>query len=82
MYMMFFLQTNAQRTTTCENMTIDESNVIEILDSEDTEMDIFIDLTCEQKNRLRYGEFLDLTTDNLDYEVIEPFQCETIDLCD
>lgn len=80
--MLFFLQTNMQRPTICEKMTIEQSNVIEIPDSEDTEMDIFIDLTCEQKNRLRYGEFLDLTMDDSDYEVIEPFQYDTIDLCD
>jgi len=63
-------------------MAIDHSNVIEIPDSEDTEMDIFIDLTGEQKNRLRFGEFLDLTIEDSDYEVIEPFQYDTIDLCD
>jgi hypothetical protein len=61
---------------------VDQSNVIEIPDNEDFDMDVMIDLTCEQKNRLRYGDFLDLTIDDCEYEVIEPVQYETIDLCE
>ena len=45
--------------------------------------DIFIDLTCgEARKKLTYGDFLDLTNDDSEYEIIEPIQYDTIDLCE
>ncbi|CAG9807759.1 unnamed protein product [Chironomus riparius] len=77
-----------QQHSTCENITIideiidaDQSNITEIFD--DIVMgEVFVDLTCEERcKKLSFGDFIDLTRDDSDYEIIEPVQYATIDLC-